>query len=206
MADLFPYITDNVLNAIDAIASTMREQQFGGNIIVTADEYTITELNGQTYSYAINQVDNNNRRQLESQLKIFDIVTELNFNGEDTYPFPLVYQYNKNNSWKSQLQQIIKDIINNKGLEAEQLQKYYHLESLYKNKPASYNRQLRALKYELETSCETRTIDFHLRIAKRVKRIFDKKGFNRLNKNIDLPPSTIGRLKEEELQQILEQI
>ena len=98
------------------------------------------------------------------------------------------------------------DIINNKSLEAEQLQKYYHLGQLYQNKPASYYRQLKALKYELETNCGTRTVNFHLRIANRVKKIFDKKGFNRLLCNIDISPSSIGRLKEEELEKILEQI
>ena len=95
MADLFPYITDNVLNAIDTIASTMKEQQFKGSITVTAEEYTITEPNGQTYFYAINQTENNKQQQ-ESQLKIFDIVTELNYSGEDNYLLSLVYQYNRN--------------------------------------------------------------------------------------------------------------
>jgi len=206
MADLFEYVTEEVQTAITLIATTMKQHNFEGTIEISPEEYFIMEPSGQQFPFIINHLNNKKQLQQESQIKVFDMITELNYSGPEFYPPSLVYQYNKNVPWKSQIQQVLYDIINNKSLEAEQLQKYYHLGQLYQNKPVSYYRQLKALKYELETTCGTRTINFHLRIANRVKKIFDKKGFNRLLCNIDISPSSIGRLKEEELEKILEQI
>jgi len=206
MADLFDYITEEVQTAINLIATTMKQHNFGGTIEISPEEYSIMEPSGQQFPFIINHLNNKKQLQQESQIKVFDMITELNYSGSEFYPPSLVYQYNKNAPWKSQIQQVLKDIIQNRGLEAEQLQKYYHFGQLYKNRPASYHRQLRALKYELETTCGTRTITFHLRIANRVRKIFDKKDFNRLLCNIDISPSSIGRLNEEELEKILEQI
>ena len=185
MADLFPYITEEVQKAINTIAITMREHNFNGSIAIAPEIYAITEADGQLHYYRTNPPSINTQQQ-QSQIRIFDIVTEINFNGTDIYPLPPVYQYDKTVPWKDQVQQVLQDIIKDKQLEAVQLQKYYHLGQLYNNKPASYHRQMKALKYEWEITCKTRTIGFHLKIASGTRRIFEKKGLNRLYCNIEL--------------------
>jgi hypothetical protein len=203
MANLFPYITEDVLKAIQLISTIVKEHKFDGIISITSEEYTIFESKGQAYSYTVSHQHENTQ---ESQMKIFDMITEINRTGSDFYPPPLVYQYDQNTTWKSQVLQTLQDIIEHREAEATQLQKYYHLGQLFKNKPAEYHRQLRALKFELGTVCKTRTVQFHLRIAKRTRKIFEKKGLQHLHHNIDITPSEIGYLKEEDFKKILDQI
>lgn len=46
MADLFSYITEEVIESINKISRSLEEQQFDGTINVTAQQFVITESNG----------------------------------------------------------------------------------------------------------------------------------------------------------------
>jgi hypothetical protein len=54
MADLFPYITEEVQKAINTIAITMREHNFNGSIAIAPEIYAITEADGQLHYYRTN--------------------------------------------------------------------------------------------------------------------------------------------------------
>ena len=53
MADLFSYITEEVIESINKISRSLEEQQFDGTINITAQQFIITESNGQQYAYEI---------------------------------------------------------------------------------------------------------------------------------------------------------
>ena len=183
MADLFPYITEEVIEAINKISHSLEEQNFNGAINITSQQFIINEATGQQYAYEIRH--NARQQQIQSYARISDIVTELLYQG-DVHPVPSTYQLNNNLEWKAQIIRILTDIIESHDYNATQLQKYYQLGRLYQNIPRQYKRKLTALKYDFEKECRTRTIDNHLRITKRTWQIFTKIGLQRLQRNIDI--------------------
>lgn len=203
MADLFSYLTEEVIESITRISHTLEEQHFDGTIEISSQQFVINETNGQQYAYAIHH--SANQQQIRSYERINEITTEI-LNDGDIHPVPPVYQLNYNLEWKFQVIRVIKDIIGDNNLNATQLQKYYQLGRLYQNVPNEHRRRLTALKFDLEKKCKTRTMDTHLRIARRTWQIFNKIGLKRLERDINVTPFQIGRLVNDEFEKVLRSI
>ena len=108
MADLFPYITEEVIEAINKISRSLEEQNFNGAINITSQQFIINEATGQQYAYEIRH--NARQQQIQSYARISDIVTELLYQ-EDVHPVPSTYQLNNDLEWKAQIIRILTDII-----------------------------------------------------------------------------------------------
>lgn len=134
-----------------------------------------------------------------------EIITEILYSGDDD-PIPPIYQLENNFAWKTQAIRVLKDILKENHFNSTQLQKYYHLGKLFQNIPKEYNRRISALKFQLEKECKTRTMDTHLRIAKRTWQIFNKIGLQRLQREINITPFQIGKLVNAEFEEVLENI
>ena len=128
MADLFLYLTEEVIESITKISHTLEKQNFDRTIEISSQQFVINETNGQQYAYAIHH--NADQQQIWSHARISEIVNEI-LHDRDIYPVPSIYQLNNNLQWKAQVIQVIKDIIDDHNLNATQLQKYYHLGRLF---------------------------------------------------------------------------
>ena len=99
MADLFSYLTEEVIDSITKISHTLEEQNFDGTIEISSQQFIINETNGQQYAYAIHH--NVNQQQIRSHARVDEIITEI-LHDENIHPVPPLYQLNYNLEWKSE--------------------------------------------------------------------------------------------------------
>ena len=93
MADLFSYITEEVIESINKISRSLEGQQFDGTINITAQQFVITEPNGQQYTYEIRH--SARQQEIQSHARVSEIITEILYSGDDD-PIPPIYQLENN--------------------------------------------------------------------------------------------------------------